>query len=221
MKTIIYGNGKIAKIIYQFLKKEYTICCFTVDTEQIKDKKIEDLQVIPFDMIEKLFPPESHNMIIAVGYLEMNQIRRLKFNEVKDKGYKLINYIHPSVHIHENINIGEGNVLLDHVTINPEVIIGNNNFIWSNAVIAHGCEISNHCWIASGVTVAGESKVGNGCFIGINSAIGNNINLGNETFVGANSLITKNTEEYSVYINQDTNKVKINSRRFLNIINNR
>jgi sugar O-acyltransferase (sialic acid O-acetyltransferase NeuD family) len=214
-KIIIYGNGKIAKIAYHFLKKQFDIVCFTVDKKFISEEHIEGLPLSPFENIEKKYDVKKFKMITAVGYLHMNSIREQKYNEAKKKGYSFINYIHPSVEMHENIKIGENNFVLDQVSIQPYVKIGNNNFIWSNATLAHGSIIQDSNWITSGVVISGDVKLNSKCFLGVNATIGHNIVIENETFIGANTLITKNTNAQEVYISKEGNKFRLDSKRFL------
>ncbi|XSZ47744.1 hypothetical protein ACP8HZ_05615 [Francisella noatunensis] len=103
--------------------------------------------LIEFEDIQNQCDPKEHKMLIAVGYVQMNNIRERKYQEAKKKGFSFINYIHPSVEIHENIEMGENNIVLDHVTIQPYVKIGSSNFVWSNAVIAHGSVIDDTNWM--------------------------------------------------------------------------
>jgi sugar O-acyltransferase (sialic acid O-acetyltransferase NeuD family) len=215
MKLIIYGNGRIAKVLYQFVKKKISVCCFTVDKKFINESTFEGLPLIAFEEIDSHYPPTNHSMLIGVGYHKMNSVRNSKFEQAKIKGYQISNFIHDSVVIHDTLKIGEGNVILDHASIHPDVIIGNNNFIWSNATVAHGCTVENDCWITSGTTIAGDTIVKSGCFLGVNSTVGHNIVVASETFVGANCLISKNTEPKSVYISKDSAKFFLDSDRFL------
>jgi len=214
-KVIIYGNGRIAKIIYQFLKKEYEIVAFTVDKDFIEETIIETLPVIPFESIEKEYSPKKYKMIIAVGYVQMNHVRTKKYEESIQKGYSFINYIHPSVELHDNIKIGVNNIILDHATIQPYAEIGNSNFIWSNAVIAHGSIVENTTWITSGVIVSGDSVVKSNCFLGVNATIGHNITIEEDNFIGANTLVTKNTNKKEVYISKEGERFRLDSQRFL------
>jgi sugar O-acyltransferase (sialic acid O-acetyltransferase NeuD family) len=215
MKLIIYGNGKIAKIVYEYVKNEFDIICFTVPCKLITVNDMKDLPIYPFERIAKLFEPASHKMIIAVGYHQMNTIRDQRYHTVKSMGYKFINYIHPSVHRHDDLIIGESNIILDNVSIQPGVRIGNNNFIWSNSVIAHECSIENSCWIASGTVIGGSTEIRSGCFLGINASIGHNIIVNNNNFLGANTLITKSTDVNEVYMMNDSQKIRLDSQRFL------
>ncbi|MDC2963855.1 hypothetical protein OA067_02990 [Gammaproteobacteria bacterium] len=215
MKSVIYGNGTISKILFQFLKRTYQVECFTVQSDLITGKRFEGLPIFPFETIERSCSPKDYAMFIAVGYGQMNLIRKQKFLEAKSRGYHLPNYVHHSVDLHENTFSGEGNIVLDHVSLQPGVRIGDNNFIWSNAVVGHGAEIQNDCWITSGVTIGGDSKVKSGCFLGINATIGHNIVLETDSFIGANCLIARNTEPGSAYVSPGALKHRLDSRRFL------
>jgi len=214
-KLIIYGNGRIAKILYQFAKKQYDVVAFTVDKDFIEEDTIEGLPLVAFENIESEYAVDEYKMIIAVGYIQMNNIREKKYLEAKEKGYKFINYIHQSVDVHDNILLGENNIILDHVTLQPYVEIGNSNFIWSNSVVAHGSKVKDTNWITSGVVISGDSTICSKCFLGVNSTIGHNITIEDENFIGANTLITKNTQPKEVFISKEGEKFRLDSQRFL------
>lgn len=214
-KLIIYGNGHMAKMLYQFIKGDFEVPAFTVDDSCIDVKTICDIPVIGFTAIEKAFPPETHNMLIAVGFSEMNCLRQRKYVEAKQKGYSFINYIHPSVNWHDSLAIGENNIVLDHASIHPFTRLGDNNFISSNTNIGHGCHIDNHCWINAGVSVGGESTIKNYAFLGINATISHNIVVATKTFIGANTLINRNTDSGGVYLSSPGEKFRLSSEQFL------
>jgi sugar O-acyltransferase (sialic acid O-acetyltransferase NeuD family) len=214
-KLIIYGNGKIAKVIYQYAKKQFNVIGFTVDSKFKFADLFENKPLISFENIEDIYDSKDHFLIIAVGYIEMNNVRKKIFSEVKLKGYQVTNLIDPSVLIHDDVTIGDGNIILDNVSIQPGSKIGSNNFIWSNATIAHGCSINNDSWIASGATIGGDSILDSGCFIGLNSTIGHNVRISKQTFIGANCLVTKSTLPDSVYVSKDSSPLRLDSTRFL------
>ena len=215
-KIIIYGNGKIAGILYQFIRRSYQVVAFTVDERVISDKKLFfGLPLVAFDKVEKDFPVKEYKMIIAVGYINMNNLRVQKYNEAKQKGYDFVNYIHPSVMIHDDFIIGDNNVIFDHVSIQPGASMGHSNYFWSNSVLAHGSSVEDGNWIASGVVISGDTKVGSRTFLGVNASIGHNIIVGDECFIGANSLVTKQTDAMSVWINRDAEQFRLDSKRFM------
>ena len=95
-KLIIYGAGKIARTIYEYIKEDYTVVCFAVDKEYGAAKALNGIPIVHFENIENCFDISTHLMLIAVGYLDMNEFREKKYKEGKAKGYKFINFIHPS-----------------------------------------------------------------------------------------------------------------------------
>lgn len=212
---IIYGNGHIAKMLYHFIKVEHDVACFTVDKHCIDDHACESLPVIPFSDITQDFPAARFDMLIAVGFSDMNNLRERKYLEATEKGYQLINYIHPSVVLHDNVTLGHNNIILDHASIHPYTTLGNGNFISSNTNLGHGCTLGNFCWINAGVSVGGETTLGNKCFYGMNASISNGLNIADESFIGAHTFIAHNTLEKEVYLSDSGKKFRLDSEHFL------
>lgn len=214
-KLIIYGAGKIAKILYHYLKNTFEVCAFTVDRNFIDEDVIFDLAVVPFESICETYPPSEYKMIVAVGYHEMNKLREEKYHEAKAKGYDFISYVDDHVKKFDGVAIGENCVVLDNATIQPFAQIGNNTTIWSNVTIAHGAKIGDNCWIASGTVVAGDAVVQSNCFIGINASVGHNVTIGSANYIGANAQVCKNTDPDDVYISEQATKFRIKSDQFM------
>jgi sugar O-acyltransferase (sialic acid O-acetyltransferase NeuD family) len=212
---IIYGAGKIASIVYHYLKSTFKVRAFTVDHQFILANTLFDLPVIPFDSINKSHPPHTYKMIIAVGYHDMNNLKAKKYLEAKEKGYDFVSYVDNDVKKFDDVTIGENCIILDNTTIQPFVEIGNNSVIWSNVTIAHGVKIGDNCWIASGAVVAGDTVIKSNCFIGINATIGHNVTIGEANYIGANSTVCKNTSTGDVYIAEQATKFRLNSDQFM------
>ena len=220
-KLIIYGNGKMASLFLFFASTEFEVVAFTVDQELMIAPTLESLPVIPFHEIANRFPPKNHTMITAVGYVEMNQVRRQKHLEAKAMGYRFSSYVHPSVVRHANVEIGANTVVLDHVAIHPYTSLGEGVFVCSNASFGHGCHLEDYCWVNSGVSVGGETTVGRGSFLGINATLADNIHLGEHCYVGANTLVTGNTQANEVLISASAEKFPLDSTAFLRFIERR
>lgn len=215
-KILIYGNGKIADIIYHYLKNEFDIIAFCVEEKYKKsDKFSDDLPLVAFENVELEYSVNDYKMLIAVGYVDMNLVRERIYIEAKKKGYRFVNYIHKSVTIGDKVVLGENNIVLDNVSFQPHSKIGNGNIIWSNVVIAHGVNIGDLNWITSGVVVGGDAKIGSKCFLGLNSTISHNCNIADENFIGANTLVIKDTKSKEVYISREGERFRLDSKRFL------
>mgnify|MGYP006227459255 FL=1 len=155
--------------------------------------------IIPFEEIENNYPSNEVSMLICIGFSKMNKKREKIFLEVKNKNYKLENFIHPSNHVWNELEIGENCIILENNVIRPHVRIGNNVIIENNNVISHHCIIKDNCYITSQAIIAGHVTIESNCFLGINCTIRNRIKIAKESLIGAGAVILKNTKEKEVY----------------------
>ena len=218
-KTIIYGNGAMAKVLYDYMKSSFDIVAFCVDKICIKEKTFCNLPLIDFENIENFFDIKKHNMINSVGFIDMNDLRKNKINEAKKKGYEIISYIDKTVKIRDNVFIDKGCIILDFVSIHPGAKIGEGTFISSNVNIGHDCIIGKYNWINSGVSIAGNTTIGDSCFLGVNSSIGNDVKIGNQNFIAANAHVSKNTLDNQTYLTQNAKLIKLKSKNFIKFAN--
>lgn len=217
MKTIIYGNGAIAKLLFSFARRSMDIAGFTVDDISIADNTdyYMGLPLVPFSRVEKQFSPASHNMIMAMGFIEMNDLRIRKYFEAREKGYCFTSFVHESVLMHDEVVIEDNCVILDHVSIHPGCRIGRSTFVSSNVNIGHDCIVGEANWINSGVAIAGGCNIGKGCFFGVNSSAAHGLRIGARNFIAANTFINKHTEEDQVYLSEPGQLFKLKSKSFL------
>ena len=200
-KIIIFGTGEFAQEIFQYIEKfsKLKVVAFTIHKEFIKEKKLYEKPIIPFEEIENNYSPNEVSMIICIGFSKMNKKRERVFLEVKKKNYKLENFIHPSNYVWDELEIGENCIILENNVIRPHVKIGNNVIIENNNVISHHCIIKDNCYITSQAIVAGHVTIESNCFLGINCTIRNRIKIEKESLIGAGAVILKNTKEKEVY----------------------
>ena len=218
MQVVIYGNGSMARVLFSYARRSMAVCGFTVDDVCIADNSATfcGLPLVPFSVVQEVFDPTAFKMIIAMGFIDMNDLRVSKYLEAKEKGYLFTRYIHDSVLIHDDVSIDENCVILDHVSIHPGCKIGPGTFITSNVTIGHDCIIGASNWINSGVSIAGACHIGPGCFFGVNSSVGHGVHVGARNFVAANTLLIKRTDDDEVYLSEPGQLFRLKSKAFLN-----
>ena len=200
-KIIIFGVGEIAELANYYFENDtpYEIAAFTVDKPYISSATFCSKDVVAFEDLHNLFPPEDYDAFIAISYKKMNKLRTEKFEAFKKLGYTLVSYISPFAFVAKNVSIGENCFILEDNTIQPFVSIGDNVTLWSGNHIGHHSHIRSNCFITSHVVVSGGVDVSENSFIGVNATLFNHIKIGKYTFIGGHSLIQKDTESYSVY----------------------
>jgi sugar O-acyltransferase (sialic acid O-acetyltransferase NeuD family) len=216
---IIFGAGDIAQLAHVYFSTDsaYEVVAFTVDADYIVGSEFCGCPLIPFEEIASRYPPQGHDMFVALSYSKLNEIRREKYVGAKTLGYRLASYVSSHATVLNDGRIGENCFILEDNTIQPFVTIGNNVTLWSGNHIGHHSTIHDHCFIASHVVVSGGVEIGEGCFIGVNATLRDHIKVGNKCVVGAGTLLLADADPEGVYIGQATERAKVPSTRLKKI----
>src|SRR5574343_137930 len=200
-KAILFGTSGQAEVMDYLLTvdSEYEIVAFTCTSEFVNQSTIYGRPLVPFEEIEKKYPPDNYEMHIAIGYNSNNKMRKKFYDEAKVKGYKLLTYISTNCTNYAK-KIGDNCFIFEDNTIQPFVEIGNNCILWSGNHIGHHSKIEDNVFISSHVVISGHCVIGKNSFLGVNSTLRDGIKIAPFTTLGAGSLIVKNTEEGKTYI---------------------
>ena len=150
-------------------------------------KVFKELPVVPFEDLEKIYPPNDHYLFAPMTGKGMNSIRRKVYLEGKSKGYDYISYI-SSKAIVSNNEIGENCFILEGNNIQPFTKIGNNIVMWSGNHIGHHGNIKDHTFFTSHVVLSGHCIVESYCFLGVNSTIRDYTHLRKGVLLGMGAL---------------------------------
>jgi sugar O-acyltransferase (sialic acid O-acetyltransferase NeuD family) len=215
-KIIIFGTQKFAQIAHFYLTNDspHDVVALTADAAFIKEKQLMGLPVIPFEEIERHYPPDEFKMFITVGYRNLNALRATKYSEAKKKGYELISYVNSKAILWGDTEIGDNCFILENQVIQPFVKIGNDVILWSGNHFGHDVVIGDHCWISSHVVLCGGVHIGPYSFIGVNATIRDGVTIGRECIIGAGALILNNTRDREVYVAKATELYRLDSTRF-------
>ena len=101
------------------------------------------------------------------------------------------------------LEIGEGNIFREYVTVNPgtgeggKTIVGDNNLFMAYAHIAHDCVIGSDCVMANNGTLAGHVTLEDNAVIGGLSAVHQFVRLGKFSIVGGCSKVVQDIPPFS------------------------
>ncbi len=216
---IIFGTGDIAQLAHYYFTRDAgrTIAGFTVDQAFVTASSFCDLPVVPFETVQDHFPPQHHDMFIALSYARLNQLRREKYLDAKTRGYALASYISSRATVLNDYQIGDNCFLLENNTVQPFATIGNNVTLWSGNHIGHHATIADHCFITSHTVISGGVHIGAASFIGVNATLRDHINVGEQCVIGAGALIMADTPAHSVFIGAATAVSGVPSTRLRNL----
>lgn len=208
-KCVIFGANDFGDMIRYYLEKYKKTTCvaYTMDKAYIKEDTRNGLPVVAFEDLEAEYPPEEYTVLLAIGYSHMNDVRKDKFYQVKAKGYKLEDFIHPSVYC-DYAKLGEGNIVLENATLAYHCEVGNANIIWNNVQISHECIVGDFNFFAGSTTLAGKTIVKNNCFLGLGCSVIGTKTMEDYTLVGAGAYMGFSSEEGAVYVPARTKRLE-------------
>ncbi|MBV8434486.1 MAG: transferase [Candidatus Eremiobacteraeota bacterium] len=219
-EIVIFGAGKVADVVYHHLRRsdEYSVAAFTCDRPYVPEGgRFRDVPVVAFDEVTHRYPPDRFSMIVALGYHELNALRRAKYEEAKAKGYRLATYVSSAAHAGDWLEAGDNCIVLDGAILEPGTRLGNNVVVWSGVLVGHHTTIDDHAWIAGHATFGGSARLGAGSFVGLGAVVGHEVEIGESSFLGAGVLVTKCCDPKSVFVGANTELFRLDSERFLRI----
>lgn len=196
MRSIIFGTGQFAEIAKEYSNN--TTSAFTVEQKYCKTNEFLGLPLIPFEEIEKHYPPENYELITAIVYGDLNRTRERIFKQAKDKGYSVPSKRVTNSFIADNVQIGEGCYIFEGNVIQTGVKIGNNVILWSSNHQGHHSILEDNVFISSHVVISGNCKIGRNCFIGVNATIGDGVTVGEYSWISPGAIVTKDVPPHSL-----------------------
>ena len=195
------GHGKVVADIALKMNKWQTIS-FLDDDQSIKSS-------LGIDVIGSLDHAinykDNADFFVAIG----NSKTRAEIQGVlESKGLTIVNLIHPNAVIGEEVEIGQGSVIMAGVVINCSTKIGKGTIVNTAATIDHDCIIGDYVHIAPGANLAGIVKIGSMNWIGIGSVISNNVTICKGNMIGAGAVVVKDITEPGTYIGLPARRVK-------------
>ena len=171
------------------------------------------ISTLPFRRVVARFPAGEYDMHVALSYRGLNRLRREKYVEAKQAGYKLASYVCSKSVTWPDLLTGDNCFVLENQTIQPTVAIGNNVMIWSGNHIGHGSRICDHAYIASHVVISGHCVIGESCFLGVNATVRDFITIGASCFIGMDASVVQNVPDGAVVLGESSAVIPAMDRR--------
>lgn len=202
MKVVIFGAGQFASLAWYVITHDssHEVVGFTVDAAWLRATILHGLPVIPFEQLNRHFPPEEYALLISLGGHNINGLRADRYRVAKGRGYGFISYVASRALVWSDLQIGENCMIFDGAIVNPFAVIGNNCILRSGSMVSHHAVLGNHCFLAAHAVVAGRANIGERCFLGLNSTIRDGISVAPRCFIAAGAVVTADTAENGVYM---------------------
>jgi sugar O-acyltransferase (sialic acid O-acetyltransferase NeuD family) len=215
-KVVVFGNGQAASLNYMMLSNDspHEVVAFTVDRAYLRGTELHGLPIVAFENIQDFYPPDFYMMSIFLSYRKLNRVRAEKYFQAKEKGYKLISYVHSRAFSFPDTAIGDNCFILDNASLGAFTVIENNVIVGSGSIIGHNSVIKTHCFIGPHVVMLGSTTIEPYCLIGANSTIKDGgIVIAKDCIIGAGTVIGHNTHEGDVYLETQAKLAPVKSNQ--------
>ncbi len=199
---VLVGTGEMAEIAYEYFTDDspYQVVAFTVERPYLKVERLFDLPVVPFEEVEKHYPPADHGIFAAFLFSQLNRVRARLFQAAKAKGYTPVSYVSSRAFVGRNVTIGQNCFLFENAVVQRHAQIGDNVILWSGSGVGHHTVIHENCFVATHVAISGYCDIGANCFLGTNCCVVDKIKIARDCVLGAGAVVTQDTEEGKVYL---------------------
>ena len=175
------GHGKVVADIAAL--DDYKDIVFLDDNESVKE-------CAGWPVIGNSTEAPDGEIIVAVGNTET----RKRLMELYSGRIQPV-LIHPKAVVAENVEIGDGSVVMAGAVINPGVRIGKGVIVNTSSSVDHDCIVRDYCHISVGAHLCGTVTVGEGTWVGAGATVSNNINICGGCMIGAGAVVIKDITE--------------------------
>ena len=192
-KLVLFGDSAFAEIAREYFDHDspYEVVAYTVTADYLGATEKDGLPVVPFEEVADRYPPDEHDLHVALVYNQLNRARMRFYDEAKALGYQLANYVSSRAFVWRNVTMGDNVFIFEDNTVQPFVTMGSNLVLWSGNHIGHHSVLRDHSFISSHVVISGFCDIGESCFLGVNSTVSNNVTVGADCLVGSGALVVR------------------------------
>ncbi len=200
MKSVIIGAGKYGEVYAVYLRESgVEVVGFLDDDVTLQHTSVCNLPVLGGT---NLLPDLRHLYGVEAIYCPLgnNKLRVELLSKADGLGYAVPNFIHRSVLISPDVQIGDKGVyILANSLIMPYTKICNYVMISVGTKIAHHSHLSEGVFVSTGVNLGASLIAGKYAYIGIGSTIMTGVKvLGEDCLVGAGATVIRDVPDRAI-----------------------
>ena len=201
-KIMIIGAGGHGKVVADIAKKNgYSQIAFLDDNAS--DSHFSGYPVLGNSKCAIKY--SDWDFVVAIGNAETRQ--RIQ-EQLQNNHLCTVSVIHPQAVIAEDVEIGEGTVIMAGAVVNPGAKLGKGCIINTCSSVDHDCCLGDYVHVSVGAHIAGDVKIGKHTWIGIGASVSNRIEITQECMIGAGAVVVKDIIESGTYIGVPAKKTE-------------
>ena len=153
--------------------------------------------------IESYTPGSNEEVLIAV--MDIND-RKKMIEVLLRKKAQIGSFIHNSVILPENVDLGKGNIIFPFCIIEKYAIVGDYNLLTSYSFISHGCVVGNNNFFST-AGLAGSVKIGDNNYFGLRSSVIPGVEIGDNNVIQAGMVVDKGVKDDTTVFHRFKEKI--------------
>lgn len=193
---IIFGGGDIGRQVIALLQSQPGIeIAGIVDPNLEPGSLCMDLPVLGSESVLAL--PDYLHLKAGIVTIGDPALKKVVVNTLKSlrPDMKFPPVIDPSALIQDNVQIGEGCLIMAGSLIQNNGRIGAFTLMGSGCLLEHDAQIEPYCTLGPGTRAAGHFHLGEGSTTGIGTIVIQGIEIGKNSLIGAGSLVLKSVAD--------------------------
>ena len=208
-EIVVVGGGGHAKVVLSILRKlnRFNVLGYT----DLKDNgTLLKAHFIGSDTELPSFAATRAglNAVIGVGQVGLGTLRHDLLARLRRIGLRFPEIVSPASTVNEEVEIGEGVVVMDGAIVNVGSKIGRGAIVNTNTTIEHDVTLEEWVHVAPGATISGGASIGSFSMIGAGATVIEGIHIAANTIVGAGATVIHDLSEPGVYIGCPARRIR-------------
>jgi UDP-perosamine 4-acetyltransferase len=189
MDVVLIGAGGHGRVVLDILRAQgvHRVVGFLDADPQLTGESVGGVPVLgQINLLPKLKAQKVKGVIVSIGD---NRPRLSYAEKAREKGFELINAIHPSSSVSKTAKLGQNITVCAGAVISTDAQVADGVIVNTCAVVDHECEIGRAAHICPTAALAGRVRVGDEAFLGIGCKIIQCLRIGNRSIIGAGAVV--------------------------------
>ncbi len=209
MKCVIVGAGGHGRVVLDVLLNagDQDIVGFIDSNPELAGRRMDGRPVLgDLGALPRLRDELGiGGAVVAIGD---NGVRRDFADRIEALGLELINAIHPSANLANNVTLGRNVVICAGALVCAHCQIGDSVILNTGCIVDHESMIGMATHICPGARLAGRVTVESGAFVGIGATVIQNIRIGYEATVAAGAVVIRDVLPLTTVVGVPAREIK-------------
>ncbi|RME81022.1 MAG: bifunctional N-acetylglucosamine-1-phosphate uridyltransferase/glucosamine-1-phosphate acetyltransferase [Caldilineae bacterium] len=199
-RLLVIGGGDGAVQVLDAIARTPTQRAVAIldDNATLHGKTVMGVPILgPLEHAQRLW--DEGRFDAAVISISTNlDLRARLFETLAGRGIPFANVIAPSVAIHSNVSMGQGNLIMSHTRLGSCAVIGDNNFLSAYVNLEHHNRLGSHCTFGPMVTTSGRVRIGDRVMFGTGIFIEPGVQIGDDCIISSGSILVTDVPARSI-----------------------